>query len=201
MTGKSELVGYFGYGSLVNRATLRTRIVSAHPARLAGWRRYWRRHAKGTTSTGGFNPAVLTAGQQEGRAIDGMLIVDRRENLAAVDEREHRYHRVEISRADLHFYDEMPPLEFPLYVYEARFEEETDHPSHIVRTYLDAVMQGFYRAFGSDGLQRFVAETDAFHHPIHEDREAPFYPRAVILEEDEKALIEDALSRICRNLP
>ncbi|MEK1890750.1 MAG: gamma-glutamylcyclotransferase, partial [Phyllobacterium sp.] len=37
-----RLVAYFGYGSLVNRQTLRTEIVDAVPARLHGWRRLWR---------------------------------------------------------------------------------------------------------------------------------------------------------------
>jgi hypothetical protein len=41
-TGRDEVVGYFGYGSLVNRATLRTEILAAIPARLNGWRRTWR---------------------------------------------------------------------------------------------------------------------------------------------------------------
>jgi hypothetical protein len=193
LSGEVSLVGYFGYGSLVNRATLRTDIVAAYPARLEGWRRYWRRHPKDTANRDGVNPAVLTAGRDAKAGIDGMLVIDRLDNLPSVDEREHRYQRVEIGNADLSFYAEAPEIAFPLYIYEARFEEEERHSSRIIRSYLDAVMQGFHREFGEAGLHRFIKETDDFHHLFHEDRHAPAYPRAVTLAADEQQLFETVL--------
>ncbi|KGF67599.1 hypothetical protein LL06_21370, partial [Hoeflea sp. BAL378] len=42
MAREARLVGYFGYGSLVNRRTLHPGVVAAWPARLSGWRRTWR---------------------------------------------------------------------------------------------------------------------------------------------------------------
>ena len=56
------------------------------------------------------------------------------------------------------------------------------------------MLQGFLNEFGPDGVHRFVAETGAFHMPIHEDRHAPLYPRAVSLSASEIALFEAALS-------
>ena len=38
---KGHLVGYFGFGSLVNKHTLRTSYVEIVPATLKGWRRHW----------------------------------------------------------------------------------------------------------------------------------------------------------------
>ena len=52
----SAFVAYFGYGSLVNRATLRTEIVDMVPARLSGWRRCWRHRP----DMPGFPAALLT---------------------------------------------------------------------------------------------------------------------------------------------
>src|SRR6185312_7370829 len=75
--GKGALVAYFGYGSLVNRATLRTDIVDIVPARLVVWRRYWRPRP----DMPGFPAALLTVRREPGCYCDGVLIVDRAENL------------------------------------------------------------------------------------------------------------------------
>ena len=199
-----RLVGYFGYGSLVNRATWRPDAVAAFPARLKGWRRTWRPRpdmgpTPGVTLPDGLTPSLLTAHRAPDGAIDGLLVIDLAENLPAVDAREFRYHRRDIGLDDLEFHAGAPglapDLEIGLHVYEAR----TEHPptqgrSPILRSYLDAVLQGFLNEFGPDGVHRFVAETGAFHMPIHEDRHAPLYPRAVSLSASEIALFEAALS-------
>lgn len=204
---RGDLVGYFGYGSLVNRATLRTGVVAALPARLAGWRRTWRPRpdmgpTPGVTLPEGLTPSLLTAHREAGAAIDGMLVIDRAENLSAVDAREFRYHRRDIGLAELAFHAGGSLAaagivqQISLHVYEARTEHPpAAGPSPILRSYLDAVMQGFYREFGADGLHRFVAETGAFDQPIHEDRHAPLYPRAVVLTAGETELFELALDR------
>ena len=44
---EGPIIAYFGYGSLVNRTTLRTDYVAAQPVRLNGWRRCWRPRANG----------------------------------------------------------------------------------------------------------------------------------------------------------
>ncbi len=188
------LIAYFGYGSLVNRATLRTEIVTAYPARLTGYRRVWCGRPAHAPKFGGIGPAVLTAERCEGAAIDGMLVVDRLENLPAVDERENLYRRNSISLGDLAFTGTAPELDCPLFVYERDYEpEEGVAASPILRSYLDAVMQGFLTVFGPEGLARFVAETHNFALPIHEDRDNPVYPRSVTLGEGEADLFERAL--------
>lgn len=199
-----QLVGYFGYGSLVNRATLGTEIVAAFPARLNGWQRTWRARpdmgpTPGVALPDGLTPSLLTAHRAPQAGIDGLLVIDLAENLAAIDAREFRYHRRDIAIGDLEFATAASvvdvELDFRLHVYEAR----TEHPpaggtSPILQSYLDAVMQGFLREFGEAGVHRFVAETDAFHMPIHEDRHAPLYPRAVSLTQAEIALFDAALA-------
>lgn len=211
--GADELVGYFGYGSLVNRATLTTGHVAAHRARLKGWRRTWRPRPQMETLPDmgaalslpdGGTPALLTAHRAEGASIDGLLVIDFAVNLPGIDAREFRYHRREITLADLEFESRDAAhglgADVSLHVYEARIEHPpASGPTPILRSYLDAVMQGFLREFGAEGLHRFVLETDAFHMPIHEDRAEPLYPRSVSLSVAEIALFEAALGRSVRD--
>ncbi len=205
--GARELVGYFGYGSLVNRATLTTGHVQAHRARLKGWRRTWRPRPDMGPDTGapgvilpeGLTPSLLSAHRADGFSIDGLLVIDFAVNLGDVDTREFRYHRRDIALADLEFTEPDHGLDadITLHVYEARTEHPPAHgPAPILRSYLDVVMQGFLREFGPDGLQRFVSETEAFHTPIHEDRAGPLYPRAVRLSPAEVELFDAVLGRV-----
>lgn len=170
-------VAYFGYGSLVCRATHRTEIVHAVPARLNGWRRSWRPRP----DMPGFPAALLTVREEKGAGCDGLLVIDRAENLAAIDAREARYRRVAIDPGRLELGQELP-ADCPIWLYVA----EDDLPVHrapptILQSYLDAVMLGFLNEHGEGGLARFVSETDAFDLPVHADRDAPIYPRAVAL--------------------
>ncbi len=183
------LVAYFGYGSLVNRATHRTEIVHAVPARLRGWRRMWRPRP----DMPGFPAALLSIRRDPDFICDGLLVFDRAENLAAVDAREARYRRLPVDLRALDTEEPLPPG-VPVYVYEA----DVDIPHHpeppkILRSYLDAVLQGFLSEHGEDGVRRFIEETEGFDTPVHEDRSAPLYPRAVMLNNQERTLFETVL--------
>jgi hypothetical protein len=189
-TRSSDLVAYFGYGSLVSRATHRTEIVDAVPARLNGWRRTWRPRP----DMPGFPAALLTVRPEQTAGCDGLLVFDRLDNLAAIDAREARYRRVALDPILL---DTARPLpaDRPIWLYVA----EEDLPSHpapprILRSYLDAVMLGFLTEHGMKGLHRFLEETDAFDIPIHDDRQQPVYPRAVSLEPDLARLFDGLLA-------
>ncbi len=190
-----EIVAYFGYGSLVNRATHRTVIIDAAPARLIGWRRCWRPRP----DMPGFPAALLTICEEPGAVCDGLLVFDHARNLAAIDEREARYRRIAVPPERLE--TERPvPAGCPVYVYQA----ETDIPQHpeppkILQSYLDAVCQGFFNVHGEEGLRRFIEETDGFETPVHADRLEPAYPRAVRLAETERALFDTLLeARLAR---
>lgn len=186
MSATGQYVAYFGYGSLINRATHRTEIVDAVPGRLNGWRRLWRPRP----DMPGFPAALLSVRREAGAGCDGLLVIDRAENLAAVDEREGRYRRIRLAPGDLSLAGGLP-YDCPIFVYEA----ETDVPPHreqprILQSYLDAVLQGVLREHGEDGVRRFFAETEGFETALMPDREAPTYPRAVLLEEAERALFD-----------
>lgn len=188
--GAGGLVAYFGYGSLVNRATHRTDIVDVIPARLLGWRRIWRPRP----DMPGFPAALLSVREEPGAECEGLLVIDRAENLAAVDAREARYNRILIP--DGHLRTERPlPEGCPAYVYVA---DETipphPEPPMILRSYLDAVLQGFLHVHGEEGVRKFVAETYGFETLIHDDRAEPVYPRSITLTEAEQLLFERHLA-------
>lgn len=192
-----KYVAYFGYGSLINRDTHRTVIVDAVPARLEGWRRMWRPRP----DMPGFPAALLSVRRQAGAGCDGLLVIDRAENLAAVDAREGRYRRVLLEPGEVAL---SRPLahDCPIYVYEAE-ADVPPHPEtpHILQSYLDAVLQGVLREHGQDALKRFFAETDGFETAVMADRDAPTYPRAVILDEAERALFDTLHAAHLESLP
>jgi cation transport regulator ChaC len=181
------LIAYFGFGSLVNRATHRTQIVDAFPARLIGWRRHWRPRP----DMPGFPAALLTIRPEAGAGCDGLIVIDRLGNLAAVDAREARYERVELSRLAFDLKADLCGVS-SLFAYVAQ-EHLPEHrePPAILRSYLDAVMQGFAAEHGDAGLVRFVAETDGFNLPVREDRDAPIYPRAVVVTPAERQRFDE----------
>lgn len=191
--GEGPIVAYFGYGSLVNRNTLRTRYVDAQPARLSGWRRCWRPRHSDDMSDGEQVSSLLSARQHDGHAIDGLLVYDRVDNLRAVDEREARYDRVTVSLDDLEL-DVPVPDDCPVYIYEAHTNTALYDPGDpILQSYLDAVMQGFMHEFGETGVRHFLHSTDGFDRPVRSDRDDPVYSRAVELPNHQRELFDDLL--------
>ena len=176
---------FFGYGSLVNLAT--HDFPDARPARLKGWRRAWK-HTD-------LRPvAFLTAIPDPESGIDGMIAHVPRNNWAALDEREWAYDRIPITQSVIHPLTHeveiaiyaIPPLEHT---------EPTDqHP--LLLSYIDVVVQGYLRAFGPEGADRFFATTDGWDGPILNDRAAPRYPRHQQLSTAETGYVDDHLTRL-----
>ncbi|MCE7028547.1 gamma-glutamylcyclotransferase family protein [Jiella avicenniae] len=185
LAAQNRVVAYFGYGSLVNPRTLRTKFLGIRRAEAAGWRRFWLPRAANVEMS------LLSVKPDEEAAVHGVVVYDLAEHLPAVDEREAGYARriVDLSRLEI----ENPPLEgIPVYIYEAEAGTATaeDRQSAILQSYLDAVMQGFRMLYGDDGLSRFVEETHGFETRLLADRAAPLYPRPVSLERGEAELFD-----------
>ncbi len=196
---RNATIAYFGYGSLVNLRTLQTPYISAHPARLHGWRREWLcRPMVGGSFAPIENLAFLSARPSADCVIDGMVVLDHASSLAALDEREALYERLTIDARTIEYTDTMPPPDHgrPIYVYKALAPEPAHQGSRILRSYLDAVLQGFRHHHGEAALRRFVETTDYGETPIHEDRDKPIYPRPVSLGADEAALFDKLLPAI-----
>ncbi len=176
---------FFGYGSLVNRAT--HGFEDAHRARLAGWRRAWR-HTR-------LRPvAFLTAVPAEGHAIDGLVAHVPGDDWAALDERERAYDRTLVT----HLIDHPVPRAIHVQVYSIPHGKhgvpDAAHP--VLLSYIDTVVQGYLREFGEPGVADFFATTDGWDAPIHDDRAAPVYGRAQRLSPDERLLVDDRLAGV-----
>lgn len=189
MTG--DLVGYFGFGSLVNRKTLRTDFIDAVPARLHGWQRHWQSRTRALPD----HVAQLSVHEVPGKWIDGLIVVDRAENLPAVDYRERDYDRVVISPENLEFHNGKSAGDLPDYliVYVAKENNHISPDGPLLQSYLDAVMQGFLLEYGQRGISHFLESTVGFNRQIILDRREPRYSRPVQLGEDEERMFDSGL--------
>lgn len=188
-SAEGNVVAYFGYGSLVNTSTHQNETLHVQATRITGWRRAWRPRP----DMPGFPAALLTVRPESQHACDGLLVFDHLDNLSAVDRREARYERHTVTE-EMFGDDVAAPAGCPIYVYSAH-ENVPVHPRppQILRSYLDAVLQGFLTHFGEDGVFRFVRETDNWEIGVVDDRSAPIYPRSVRLSRDETAFFDGVL--------
>lgn len=175
---------FFGYGSLVNRAT--HDYQQAHLARIEGWRRAWQ-HVEGR------EVAFLSAVPDPTSAIDGLIAHVPGGDWAALDVREHSYARVlatdvahEVAGAtEIHIYH--APADMHVRAREMR---------PVLLSYIDVVVQGYLREFGEAGVARFFETTDGWDAPVLNDRDAPRYSRNQSLSARETELTDNHLAAV-----
>ena len=168
---------FFGYGSLVNRAT--HAYAQAMPARLAGWRRIWRH----TT----LRPHPFLSVEPAAAEIDGLVAAVPSGDWAALDAREAAYRRHAIDPGRL---VPAPAWAGRVEIYavdEAKVASALSGP--ILLSYLDTVVQGFLSEFGEAGVARFFASTAGWT-ALLDDRARPLYPRAKRASAAERALAD-----------
>ncbi|MCF7699306.1 gamma-glutamylcyclotransferase family protein [Loktanella sp. M215] len=172
---------FFGYGSLVNLAT--HGYADPCPARLTGWRRVWR-------STTLREAAFLSVDPAPGVTLDGIAARVPGADWLALDAREAAYTRIDVS--------ETLGLGCPAAVYRVSdgltLPTTTGHM--ILRSYLDVVVQGYFRVFGPTGVSDFFDTTTGWEVGIKDDRAAPLYPRAQTLSDIETAQVDHHLRRL-----
>ena len=176
---------FFGYGSLVNRAT--HGFVDAHPAQLTGWRRAWRH-------TSARAVAYLTAVPAPGAQIDGLIAHVPGDDWAALDERERAYARHPVTELTRH--GVARDLHVQVYAIAPENHAAPDRQNPVLLSYIDVVVQGYLAEFGETGVQRFFDTTDGWQAPILDDRSDPVYPRHQRLSADERGLVHDQLARV-----
>ncbi|MEM7462048.1 MAG: gamma-glutamylcyclotransferase family protein [Pseudomonadota bacterium] len=188
------LVGYFGYGSLVNRQTLKTRYAHAIPVRLKGWRRHWQSRASGYLHYTGKDIALLSVHESQDTNLSGMLILDQRENLDEIDIREKGYDRHRLDPNQLDFGADVGQIMLPrdLFIYVGKSDPDDRQNSKLLQSYLDTVLAGYLSEYGSAGIEHLLETTVGFERDIIADRENPIYTRA-IRPDDELAMRFDAL--------
>lgn len=168
---------FFGYGSLVNRAT--QDYPGVRRATVTGWRRAWRH-------TGARDVAFLTAVPAPGARIDGLLAEVPGGDWAALDAREWAYIRTPAE----------PDRPAQIYHIPADFHAAPSGHHPILLSYLDVVVQGYLAEFGEQGVARFFDTTDGWDAPILDDRAAPRYPRAQRLHPEETGLVDAMLRAV-----
>ncbi|MEM7721758.1 MAG: gamma-glutamylcyclotransferase family protein [Pseudomonadota bacterium] len=175
---------FFGYGSLVNRAT--HEFPRAAKAVAYGWGRIWKR-------TRLREVAFLTAVEAPGSKIEGLIAAVPGADWAGLDAREWAYDRLPVM--DL-THDHVGDLD--VQIYRTKPEHDTDgseaHP--ILLSYLDTVVQGYLTEFGEDGALRFFETTSGWDTPILDDRAAPRYPRAQVLTQAEVDFVDAQLTAL-----
>lgn len=176
---------FFGYGSLVNCAT--HDYPHPAPARLKGWRRAW-------AQTELRKVAFLTAVPDPECEIEGLIARVPGGDWQALDEREWAYDRVPASDAVSHPVEGV--LDIAVYAVpdHRHSSESSDYP--ILLSYVDVVVQGYLREFGSAGADRFFATTEGWDLTILNDRAEPRYPRHQQLSADETAFVDERLAAL-----
>ena len=173
---------FFGYGSLVNRAT--HSYEKASRAQLTGWRRAWVR-------TEVRDVAFLSVVPDRSTTIDGLIAQVPGADWAALDAREYGYGRILSAGAVSHPDD--PRTEISHYAVP-QDTWATGGQQRILLSYLDVVVQGYLQEFGAGGVASFFATTDGWDTPVLNDRTAPRYPRSQQLSAQEAALVDQHLA-------
>ena len=176
---------FFGYGSLVNRQT--HGFTPPYPAKATGWRRAWQ-------SVPSSPLAYLTAVPDPDCTIEGLIAPVPDEGWAALDLREAAYERLD-ARSAIH-HEAPGATEMAIYSIapDRRLSPRADTP--VLLSYLDVVVQGYLQEFGPEGADRFFATTSGWEAHFLDDRDAPRYPRAQILSNDERAFVDARLDAL-----
>jgi ChaC-like protein len=176
---------FFGYGSLVNRAT--HSYPKPRQARLKGWHRAW-------CHTDLRPVAFLSVVPDPQSEIDGMIAPVPKGDWAALDQREWAYNRVAANRSITH---PLPhDIEIALYAVPGGNIGSPTNSHPILLSYLDVVVQGYLREFGPGGADRFFATTTGWEAPILNDRRSPRYPRHQLLTASETAFVDSRLDAL-----
>lgn len=175
---------FFGYGSLVNRAT--HAHAPAFPAKLRGWRRVW----KSTV----LRPVAFLSAEPDGASeIDGLIAHVPAADWTQLDIRERAYVRHDVSALCDHAAGQ---ARIEVYAVSAEHGAAPDVNHPILLSYIDTVAQGFADVFGEAGALGFFHTTAGWGGPVINDRAAPHYPRATRLSAAERTFVDEALARL-----
>lgn len=172
----------FGYGSLINRSSLRHTLADAAvgevvPGRIAGWRRSWSNRVVARGRTG------LSVRREAEAHVNGVAVELLDPDFAALDAREAGYRRERIEDQDL--------VDGVLWVYVKPDAVMATPEFPIAVSYLEVVLSGCL-AFSRDFAVEFLTGTPGLV-ALMNDRAAPVYPRRVPLAPEQVAEIDELL--------
>lgn len=172
----------FGYGSLINRASLRHTLADEAvgeivPGRIDGWRRSWSNRVVKRGRTG------LGARVEAEARINGVAIELVDPDFAALDRRESGYRRERVEGQTL--------VDGELWLYTKPDGVPASAAFPVAVSYLEVVLSGCL-ALGREFAVEFLTETPGLT-ALMNDRAAPVYPRRVPLTQIEIAEIDELL--------
>ncbi len=176
---------FFGYGSLVNKRT--HDYLDAHKAEVKGWRRAWRRSPLRAVS-------YLTAVPAPDDTALGLIAGVPGGAWAALDQRERAYQRHDATSDISHAAGRK--LDVAIYAIADGHHHPPTDDNPLLLSYIDVVVQGYLSEFGHEGVQHFFETTEGWHAPVLNDRAAPVYSRHQVLSAEEKALVDEGISRL-----
>jgi hypothetical protein len=176
---------FFGYGSLVNRAT--HSFPRATRAVATGWGRAWK-HTRLR------EVAFLTAVERPGETIEGLIAAVPGAEWAGLDAREWAYDRLPVGQV---VHDHGGDLDVQIYRTKPEHHVDGSDAHPILLSYLDTVVQGYLAEFGTAGALRFFETTQGWDTPVLDDRAAPRYPRAQVLDAVELDFVDAQLRTLC----
>ena len=175
---------FFGYGSLVNRAT--HNYQNSHPATLHGWRRRWCHIAP-------FPRAILSVTPDSSSTIEGLIAGGSDIDWDALDMREQAYDRAPAKNSVRHTLDHEPDV--ILYTIPDDKHPAAAAAQPILLSYIDVVAQGYLQVFGTAAATDFFATTTGWG-PILNDRKNPIYPRHQHLSLNERNFVDEHLNAL-----
>lgn len=199
-----DSITYFGYGSLVNRATRPSGEI-AQPARLYGWERVWGHRVLSAQQPADEPPrsccslsvrklcdATLDRGKNA-TFIDGVVVTIPISEVPALDRREAGYDRLSLPGSDFDLPADCASGEIQVYVSKPTHQGKATEEFPILQSYIDCVLAGYCEMFEVSGMQHFVQSTAGWDGVIENERSHPKYPRAVNVPEEQLAAFDQII--------
>ena len=111
-----------------------------------------------------------------------------------LEKREAAYLRHDVTISTSHHFE--TPVSVHVYAVPDDLNSAADVRHPIYLSYIDVVCQGYFREFGSAGVQHFFETTDGWETDILDDRHDPQYPRHQSLDHMETKLTDDWIARL-----
>ncbi|PIE35263.1 MAG: hypothetical protein CSA54_05775 [Gammaproteobacteria bacterium] len=169
---------------------------------IKGWRRVWSHRVEAPNRD--FGCTSLNVERHPEATISGVLVRMPMSELPTLDLRESGYVRIPLDRDDLVLAPEHASLtrdcrELFLYSSLPKNTSPANRQRPILQSYVDCVMAGFERVFGDEGLAAFIDSTRGWQWPRVNDRDDPYYPRAVPLDGESHRHFDELLHAAARH--
>lgn len=180
---------FFGYGSLVNRAT--HDFYHAAPARIYGWERMWVQTKYAPQKYLSVRKTLAK------KSIFGLVAAVPEGGWESLDIRETGYIRLPAHNVE-HPFGAKAAIQ--IYSIPDRAQISCQQArGGILLSYLDVVTQGFSTEFGEKGVAHFF-DTTLHWGKIINDRDNPRYPRCQSLTKAEKMLVDAHIARLALDI-